>query len=119
MDQPSEKPNSSLSGSLGVLIHCHPKEAAFDHALSVIGQALKAGRETYLYLLDQGVLGLTHATLMGWSQTPLRCFACALALEVHEIEAPEWVIPSGLTLLSDILLQCDEICVYNPADRSS
>ncbi len=101
--------------TVGVLLHAPPDDCAFHHAVAHALEALKEGKQTYLYLLHHAVRGAHHPAMAALEELGVRCFACSLALEQEDMEPPAWILPAGLTLLSDILLHSDEIGVFNPS----
>jgi len=101
--------------TVGVLVHAPPEDYAFSYAVAHAQEALKDGKQTYLYLLHHAVRGAHHPSMASLEELGVRCFACSLALEQEDMETPAWILPAGLTLLSDILLHSDEIGVFNPS----
>ena len=107
--------DSQTKITVGVLVHAPPEDCAFNHAVAHAQEALKDGKQTYLYLLHHAVRGAHHPAMASLEELGVRCFACSLALEQEDMETPAWILPAGLTLLSDILLHSDEIGVFNPS----
>ncbi|MBT5928040.1 MAG: DsrE family protein [Verrucomicrobia bacterium] len=99
--------------SIGVLIKSTPGSPSFKRGWVLIRMALESGVQVYIYLLDEAVRGVWNTDISSVLKLGGKISVCAFALEQRGIDCHEEMIPSGLTMMSDVLLQSDRAFIFN------
>ena len=98
---------------MGVVIKSLPKSYSFNRGMGLIREALASGALVYVYLLDQAVEGVESSSVQAIVKLGAKVSVCALALDKRSIECPEILVPSGLTMMSDVLLHSMKTFLFN------
>ncbi len=99
--------------SIGFVIKSPPDSNAFKRGTSLIREALDSGAAVYVYLLDAAVEDLRGNSFESLQKLGAKVCVCALALDKRGIECPDSMIPSGLTMMSDIMLHSNRMFLFN------
>ena len=103
------------SKKLGVLLASPSTSSNSQAVFHLCQEALQAGLDVYLYLIDQGVQSLRDERYLTLSQSGVKFFACAYGCERHQISTdnlPPTVSLSGLVVLSHIINGCDRFLAF-------
>ena len=98
---------------LGIMVSAMPGSRNFAHGLRLASEAQERGVEVYLYLMDEGVHGLTDPRLARLKEGGMKLFACAFSLQKRNLPLECPATLAGLTLLNDILTSTDRFVSFN------
>ncbi|RMH36094.1 MAG: hypothetical protein D6690_06460 [Nitrospirae bacterium] len=104
------------SKKLGILLSTPPEHPNVQAVIRLCEEALAAGVEVYLYLIDEGVKNLPNAKLRNLTASGLKYFACAYGCQRHNVPTDgygEDVTFCGLVVLSNIINGCDRFLAFN------
>lgn len=96
-----------------MVIKSPPQSYSFKRGMGVIREALASGGVVYVYLLDQAAEGVGSSQIHMIQKLGAKISVCAFALEKIGLECPETIIPSGLTVMSDIMLHSQKSFLFN------
>lgn len=99
--------------SIGFVIKSPPDSNAFNRGISLMREALDSGAAVYVYLLDAAVEDLRGESFQSLQKLGAKVSVCALALDKKGIECPDSMVPSGLTMMSDIMLHSHRVFLFN------
>ena len=107
------KTDFRIGESIGVVIKSTPSSHSFTRGLDLIQMALESEVQVYIYLLDEAVRGVWGTEISSVLKLGGKISVCAFAMEQRGLECPNEIIPSGLTMMSDVLLQSDRAFIFN------
>ena len=100
--------------SLGLLLSTGPENQNLDTIIGISDAALKAGKDVYLYLIDEGVLTVDDARFEPLRANGLKLFACAYGAQQHGVpRKDDRATYCGLVVLSNIVSSCDRFIALN------
>jgi sulfur relay (sulfurtransferase) complex TusBCD TusD component (DsrE family) len=100
--------------SLGLLLSTGPENPNLDAAIGLSNAALKAGKDVYMYLIDEGVLTVDDPRFEPLRASGLKLFACAYGAQQHGVaRKDEKATYCGLVVLSNIVSSCDRFIALN------
>jgi sulfur relay (sulfurtransferase) complex TusBCD TusD component (DsrE family) len=100
--------------SLGLLLSTGPENPNIETALGLSNAALKAGKDVYLYLIDEGVLTVDDPRFAPLRASGLKLFACAYGAQQRGVpRKDEKATYCGLVVLSNIVSSCDRFVAFN------
>lgn len=99
--------------SIGVVIKAPTESHSFQRGVGMIRKALASGAVVFVYLLDQAAEGVECSHVQMVQKLGAKISVCAFALDKGGIECPETMVPSGLTMMSDILLHSKRAFIFN------
>ncbi len=106
-----ESPPTKVA-KLGLVLVAKTTSRNFTHLLRIADSALDKPVEVYVYLLHEGVRGADHKAWNKMVDRGLKLFACAYSARQRNVplcEPATWV---GLTLLNDLLVECDRVLTF-------
>ncbi|WP_447968394.1 DsrE family protein [Nitrospira sp. M1] len=107
----------SLQGKkLGILLSTPPENANAHTVTRLSEEALAAGVDVYLYLIDEGVKNLNNPPLVNLASSGAKFFVCAYGCQQHKVPTegyPKEVTFCGLVVLSNIITGCDRFLAFN------
>ncbi len=116
MNQPLTPKVPLEKKKLGLLLS-RPPEHSHSHTVTRLSEeALAAGVEVYLYLIDEGVKNLHNPRLLKLAQSGVKFFVCAYGCQQHKISTNGYgqeVNFCGLVILSNIINGCDRFLAFN------
>jgi sulfur relay (sulfurtransferase) complex TusBCD TusD component (DsrE family) len=101
---------------LGILLSTPPAHPNVGTVARLSGEALRAGHEVYLYLIDQGVLNVPDPRLRALVSQGVKFFVCAYGCLQHGVKTDtvsEGMTLCGLVVLSNIVSGCDRFVAFN------
>jgi hypothetical protein len=100
---------------LGVLLSTGPEHANLDAAVGLGQAALEAGRDLYLYLIDEGVRTLADPRIRALPERGAKLFVCAYGCQKRRIplEDSAHVTYCGLVVLTDLINATDRFIALN------
>lgn len=103
------------SKKVGFLLARPPSHPSADRVHGLAKEALIAGHEVYLYLIDEGVKNVHTDQYRGLAQTGARVFVCAYGCQQHHVPT-ENIDPKmslcGLVILSGLIDTCDRFSSF-------
>ena len=100
--------------SLGLLLSTGPENRNLETAIGLSGAALRAGKDVFLYLIDEGVLAVDDPRFQPLRESGLKLFACAYGAQQHGVPRKEdKATYCGLVVLSNIVSACDRFIALN------
>ncbi len=116
MNQTSIPKVSLKKKKLGLLLS-RPPEHPHSHTVTRLSEeALTAGVEVYLYLIDEGVKNLHNPRMLKLASSGVKFFVCAYGCQQHKISTDGYgqeVNFCGLVILSNIINGCDRFLAFN------
>lgn len=116
MDQ-TTIPNPILANKkLGLLLSTAPDNPNSETVYQLSKTALANKVDTYLYLIDEGVLNLKDPRFSELAKEGLKLFVCAYGCQQHHISTDGYgkeVNFCGLVILSNIIDGCDRFLAFN------
>lgn len=107
----------SLKGKkLGILLSTPPENPNARTVTRLSEEALDAGVDVYLYLIDEGVKNLHNPPLLKLATSGAKFFVCAYGCQQHNVSTdgyPKEVTFCGLVILSNIITGCDRFLAFN------
>lgn len=103
------------SKKFGVLLASPLTNSNSQAVFHLCQEALRAGLDVYLYLIDEGVQSLYDERYLTLSQSGVKLFACAYGCERHQVSIknlPQTVSLCGLVVLSNIINGCDRFLAF-------
>ena len=97
----------------GLLISCSPERPGFRHGVRLAAAALSRGLDTYLYCLDDAVLGVGDDELQSLAKRRLKLYACAYGAQQRGRPTDARATYVGLTILSDMFASTDHMVSFN------
>ncbi len=101
---------------LGVLLSTPPSHPSVTTVSRLCEEALTAGLDVYLYLIDEGVKNVGDARFSRFSHAGGKFFVCAYGCQQHGVETDTLskdVTLCGLVVLSNIINGCDRFVAFN------
>lgn len=102
--------DSPVSHKVGILLARPPSHENATRAHNVAKEALDAGHDVYLYLIDEGVKNLQSPFLQQLAHSGAKVFACAYGCQQHHVSTANLdpaISLSGLVILSSIIDACE------------
>lgn len=100
--------------SLGLLLSTGPENPNLGTVIGLSEAALEAGKDVYLYLIDEGVLAVEDPRFQSLRVAGLKLFACAYGAQQHGVPCREdKATYCGLVVLSNIVSSCDRFIALN------
>lgn len=103
------------SRKLGLLLSTPPSHPSVDTVLGLTNAALRQGIDVYLYLIDEGVKGLTDSRYSDVVQAGVKMSVCAYGCQQHGVSTKDInpkISLSGLVVLSGIIDGCDRFLAF-------
>jgi hypothetical protein len=100
---------------LGLLLSTGPDHPNIDTALGLSTAALDRGADLYLYLIDDGVAGLSDPRIRALPGRGAKLFVCAYGCQKRRLpleDSPELTY-CGLVVLTDIINGTDRFIALN------
>ena len=98
------------SKKIGLLLALPPSHVSADTVHSLSQEALDAGHEVYLYLIDEGVKNIHNERYKALAHRGAKIFACAYGCQQHHVSTTD-IDPKmslcGLVVLSGIIDACE------------
>jgi sulfur relay (sulfurtransferase) complex TusBCD TusD component (DsrE family) len=85
----------------------------FNTVVSLAQEAVRQEILVYLYFLDDGVYHLGRPEILSLADSGVRIFACAYGAQRRGVPQNNFVVFSGLVVLSDIVKGCDRFISFN------
>ncbi len=101
------------SKSLGILLSTGPENKNIFTVVSLAQEAVHQEIDTYLYLIDDGVLTLNHPQMDALKKEGVEIFVCAYGAHRRGLPLNETATFAGLVALSDLILGCDRFITFN------
>jgi len=101
---------------LGMMLSTPPENANLQTVTRLSEEALSAGLDVYVYLIDEGVKNLSDSRLCHLTASGLKLFACAYGCQKHQVSTEGYgkdVAFCGLVVLSNIMSGCDRFLAFN------
>lgn len=101
---------------LGILLSTPPGHPSVTTVTRLSQEALKAGIDVYLYLIDEGVKNLHDSSLLEAVAGGAKYFVCAYGCQQHGVKTDHVdprVTLCGLVVLSNIVAGCDRFIAFN------
>ena len=98
---------------LGLLLSCGPDHPGFGHGVQLAAAALRQGIDTYLYCLDDAVVGVSDPDLQALRQQGLKLYACAYGAHQRGLPIDDQAAYAGLTVVSDLISSTDRFVSFN------
>jgi sulfur relay (sulfurtransferase) complex TusBCD TusD component (DsrE family) len=101
---------------LGLLLSTPPTHPNLTTVTRLSEEALRAGFDVYLYLIDEGVKNLRDAKLEQLASGGAKFFVCAYGCQQHGVKTDrvhEGVTLCGLVVLSNMVNGCDRFVAFN------
>jgi sulfur relay (sulfurtransferase) complex TusBCD TusD component (DsrE family) len=101
---------------LGVLLSTPPSHPNVITVSRLCEEALQAGHDVYLYLIDEGVLNVPDPRLKSLASGGAKFFVCAYGCQQHGVKTesvPDGMTLCGLVILSNIVNGCDRFVAFN------
>lgn len=101
---------------LGILLSTPPRHPNVTTVARLSEEALKAGHDAYLYLIDEGVLNVPDGRLKALVSRGAKFFVCAYGCQQHGVKTDtvgEGMTLCGLVVLSNIVNGCDRFVAFN------
>lgn len=100
--------------SLGLLLSTGPESPNVDTAIGLTDAGLRAGKDVFLYLIDEGVLTVDDPRFQPLREAGLKLFACAYGAQQHGVaRKDDKATYCGLVVLSNIVSACDRFIALN------
>src|SRR2546426_8376740 len=100
--------------SLGLLLSTGPHNSNLHTAIGLSEAALRAGKDVFLYLIDEGVLAVDDPRFQSLRDSGLKLFACAYGAQQHGVPRRDnKATYCGLVVLSNIVSSCDRFVALN------
>ena len=110
-------PDFSVKGKkLGILLSTPPENSNAHTVTRLSEEAIKAGVDVYLYLIDEGVKNLHNPPLLNLASSGVKFFVCAYGCQQHKVSTDGYgkeVTFCGLVVLSNIITGCDRFLAFN------
>ena len=107
----------SIKGKkLGILLSTPPENSNAHTVTRLSEEAIEAGVDVYLYLIDEGVKNLHNPPLLKLASSGVKFFVCAYGCQQHKVSTegyPKEVTFCGLVVLSNIITGCDRFLAFN------
>lgn len=98
---------------LGILLSTPPENRNLNTVVSLAKEALHQEVDTYLYLIDDGVLNLDRPEIDALSKEGVKLFLCAYGAQRRGIPNSDKAVFCGLVVLSDLVKGCDRFVTFN------
>ena len=101
---------------LGILLSTPPTHPNLTKVARLCEEGLRSDVDVYLYLIDEGVKGLTDGRVLGLSKTGAKLFACAYGCQQQGVPTGNLdpnIQLCGLVVLSNIINGCDRFVAFN------
>jgi sulfur relay (sulfurtransferase) complex TusBCD TusD component (DsrE family) len=101
---------------LGILLSTPPTHPNLTTVARLCEEGLRSDVDVYLYLIDEGVKGLTDGRVLGLSKTGAKLFACAYGCQQQGVPTGNLdpnIQLCGLVVLSNIINVCDRFVAFN------
>ena len=101
---------------LGILLSTPPGHPSVATVTRLSQEAMKAGVDVYLYLIDEGVKNLHDTHLLEAAGGGAKYFVCAYGCQQHGVKTDHVdprVTLCGLVVLSNIVAGCDRFIAFN------
>lgn len=101
---------------LGILLSTPPGHPSVSTVSRLAHEALGAGIDVYLYLIDEGVKNLNDPHLLAAAGNGAKYFVCAYGCQKHGVKTDHVdprVTLCGLVVLSNIVAGCDRFVAFN------
>ena len=100
---------------LGLLLSTPPSDPSVNTVLRLSDAALRQGIDVYLYLIDEGVKGLTDTRYGDLVQAGVKMSVCAYGCQQYGVSTKDInpkISLSGLVVLSGIIDGCDRFLAF-------
>jgi sulfur relay (sulfurtransferase) complex TusBCD TusD component (DsrE family) len=101
---------------LGVLLSTPPSHPNVVTVAKLCDEALSAGIDVYLYLIDEGVLSSKNPEYLALVDRGAKFFVCAYGCQQHDVSTntiDQRVTLCGLVVLSNMIAGCDRFVAFN------
>lgn len=101
---------------LGVLLSTPPNHPNVGTVTRLCEEAVKAGVDVYLYLIDEGVRNVRDPRLSKLGLDGVKLFVCAYGCQKHGVPTDGLDIGMtlcGLVVLSNLVSGCDRFLAFN------
>ena len=101
---------------LGILLSTPPDHPSVTTVSRLAREAILAGDDVYLYLIDEGVKNLNDPHLLSAAGDGAKYFVCAYGCQQHGVKTDHLdprVTLCGLVVLSNIVAGCDRFIAFN------
>ena len=102
-----------MSSKLGMMLSTPPAHPNLKTVTALAKTAMNGGDEVYLYLIDEGTLGMDDADLQALATRGLKLFVCAYGAQRQGISVNDRATFCGLVVLSDLVKGCDRFLSFN------
>lgn len=102
-----------MSLKLGMMLSTPPSHPNLKTVKALAKTAMNQGDAVYLYLIDEGTLGLDDADLQALAAQGLKLFVCAYGAQRQGISVNDRATFCGLVVLSDLVKGCDRFLSFN------
>ena len=96
-----------------LLLSGDPQHPGFHHGVQLAAAALDRGLDTYLYCLDDAVVGVGVPGLQALRQRGLKLYACAYGAHQRGLPVDDRATYAGLTVVSDLFASTDRFVSFN------
>ena len=101
---------------LGILLSTPPSHPSVATVASLCHEAIRADRDVYLYLIDEGVANVHDVRFSKLAQDGAKLFVCAYGCQRHGVSTSgidPRVSLCGLVVLSNMISGCDRFLAFN------
>jgi hypothetical protein len=116
--QKSESP-SARGHKLGLLWAQPPEGQQLGQISHLAREAISRGSRVFLYLIDDGVSAVTSDEVQRLRRDGVHVFCCAYGARKRGIPWDDKATFGGLTILADMLSNCDSFVAYTPLQVST
>ena len=99
-----------MKRKLGLLLSLPPSDRKSPVVVGLAEEAVRAGHEVYLYLIDEGVKNMASREYDNLAQSGVNIFVCAYGCQQHHVPTDHFnprVSLCGLVVLSGLIDACD------------
>lgn len=98
---------------LGILLSTEPGHPNLETSLALSREALAAGVDLYLYLIDDGVRAIDDDRVLDLGRHGAKLFVCAYGCQRRGLPITDKAAYCGLVVLTDLINGCDRFIALN------
>lgn len=98
---------------LGVMLSTDPGHPNLETCLALSREALAAGVDLYLYLIDDGVRAIDDDRVLELGRRGARLFVCAYGCQRRGLPITDRAAYCGLVVLTDLINGCERFVALN------